>query len=524
MSIVHGMSTESIGGTSRTSVDATRLAGNGVNEMKPTQRQLVEMAATPAAFRDFISIDGAGGNVVRLRDVLDPWQRDDFALLDPAFARAVHGKAVACERQRVWLERPRGHSKTSDIAVMACWSIFAAKRRLSAIAAAGDKDQARLLRDAIARLVAVNPWLEKFLDVQAHRVVNTVTDATLEIISSDAGTSYGLSPDLVIVDEVTHWSSRELFDSLLSASAKRSACAVVCISNAGFLDSWQWKLREAVRLDPSWHFSRLDGPVASWIDAAKLDEQRRLLPPLVFSRLWLNEWTSGSGDAITPADLERSIRAEPLDRGLPGWCYVAGVDLGISKDASAVVVLGKRDAIRRVVHARRWLPSRGQRVDLADVRAHLKDLHSRFRLSRVAYDPFQAELLAADLSKAGLPMYRVPFSGQNLSLMASVVLDSFSSGTIELPNDPILISDLNRLRIEERSYGMRLVSPRGQDGHGDLASSLAVALLAAKEARGHAILPRSAMPCLGSPGIFGASREAKAHSLWLECRQAVARV
>lgn len=39
---------------------------------------------------------------VRLGDVMDPWQREDFAALDDP----------ACRRW--YLERPRGHAKTSD--------------------------------------------------------------------------------------------------------------------------------------------------------------------------------------------------------------------------------------------------------------------------------------------------------------------------------------------------------------------------------------------------------------------------
>ena len=76
---------------------------------------------------------------------------------------------------------------------------------------------------------------------------------------------YGLTPDFAVVDEVTHWRSRDLWDALLSSAAKRSTCMFVVISNAGFLDDWTWQTRELIRTDPAWYFSRLDGPVASWI-------------------------------------------------------------------------------------------------------------------------------------------------------------------------------------------------------------------------------------------------------------------
>ena len=135
---------------------------------------------------------------------------------------------------------------------------------------------------------------------------------------------YGLTPDFAVVDEVTHWRSRDLWDALLSSAAKRSTCMFVVISNAGFLDDWTWQTRELIRTDPAWYFSRLDGPVASWITPENLAEQRRLLPPTAYARLWLNEWSSDAGDALPAADIEACVTLPGpiLDpgAGLLLWC------------------------------------------------------------------------------------------------------------------------------------------------------------------------------------------------------------
>ena len=138
-------------------------------------------------------------------DRMDDWQDADFRALDSGWKRAVLGAGQEAQFSRGWLERPRGHSKSLDLGIMAAWALFASRRRLSGIGAAGDQDQARILRDAIGRLCYVNPWLAKLLEVQGYRVVNPVTESCLEIITSDAPTSYGLTPDFVIADEVCHW-------------------------------------------------------------------------------------------------------------------------------------------------------------------------------------------------------------------------------------------------------------------------------------------------------------------------------
>src|SRR5262249_26819290 len=150
-----------------------------------------------------------------------------------------------------------------------------------------------------------------------------------------------------------HWQGDgSLWHSLFSSAAKRSNCLLVVISNAGFADSWQWQVREGARTDPAWHFSRLDGPVASWVTDQRLAEQRRMLPVVAFARLWLNQWSSGGGDALTPEDvaaafvegltpMSGSEKYPPWAFGgqQPQWLFVAGVDLGLKRDCAAVVVL-----------------------------------------------------------------------------------------------------------------------------------------------------------------------------------------
>ena len=64
--------------------------------------------------------------------------------------------------------------------------------------------------------------------------------------------------------------------------------------------------------------------------------------------------------------------------------------------------------------------------------------------------------------------------------MCSATLEAFSEGNIELYGNPILLSDLRALRVVEKSYGVRLGSPRGPSGHGDAATALSIALHIAK--------------------------------------------
>ena len=496
---------------------------------------LASLQRDPQAFRGALAIDTDAGPR-SLGAILDGWQRADFLALDPGW-RQVAGIPGPSGPLRGWLERPRGHSKTADVAAMVSWVLFASRRRLAGVVAAGDADQARLLRDAVDRLCRGNPWLGSLLDVQRERIVNKHTGSELTVLTADAPTSYGLTPDFIVCDELTHWPRRELWDSLLSAPAKRSSCLLLVIGNAGFVDSWQWGTREGVRTDPAWYFSRLDGPQASWITAERLAEQRRLLPAIAFARVWLNEWSSGSGDALDPADIEGAVTlAGPAHEREQGWAYVAGLDLGLTRDATALCVVAKHVGFveRRTVempaltgvaaaladcglvetrltssdevsyisgNGRCKLVdllirrpesgntgSRARAVDLAAVEAAILDVHARLGLSLVACDPWQAALLIQRLQSRGVPMEAVPFSGPNLSAMASATLDAFTQRTLELYDDPALLADLRALRIVERTQGIRLESPRVSAGsgtrHGDAATALSLALHAARRVVG----------------------------------------
>lgn len=476
---------------------------------------LHELQATPAKFRDALVID-VDAAPIRYGPNLDPWQRADFKALDPAWQGVVTGKPAAC--QRAWIERPRGHSKTNDLAVMIAWALFAAKRQITGYAAAADKDQAKLLRDAIQRLVRLNPWLSHVLKVNDWKVINPRTGSTLEILSSDAPTSYGLLADFIICDEVVHWRNRDLWDSLLSTAAKRARCLVVCITNAGWGETWQFDVREAIRTDADWYFARLEGPVASWISQRHLAEQRRLLPAIAYERLWLNRWSLGSGDAIAESDLTAALRLKgPLRTAKPGWLFVAGLDLGLSRDAAALAVVGchrgfttetavppppMTPALRAMVEnglleerlpeftyetvpgtgrlrlARLyvWHPPQGGKVELEPIEQTIAATHAALNLHSVGADPWQAQYLIERLQKRGVPIDAVDQTGPNLKSMCSATLEAFAERNIELYPQPQLVQDLRNLRVIEKSYGVRLESPRGPTGHGDAATALAIAL------------------------------------------------
>jgi len=435
----------------------------------------------PAEFRRKLVID-VDGQDRSLESVIEPWQRKDFEALDPGWKQMVSGQGAGSV-MRAWIEKGKGHSKTTDQAVMVSWALFAAQRKIVGVVGAASKDQAKLLRDAIDGLYRRNTWLAERLEIQRYMVVNKTTGSELEIISADEATSHGKLPDFVVVDELTHHVKSGLWESLLAGSAKRANCMLVVITNAGLGKgkSWQWRIREIFRESEGCYFSRTEGPVATWITQERLDFQRKSLPPAAFNRLWGNLWQTGDGDALDPADIEACCKlAGPVRFRAPGLEYVAGLDLGIKHDHAGFVVLSIdwQERKLRLVLCESWKPSgpRGE-VDLAAVENAIRRAHDTYNLAGMIYDKHEAVYMVQRLREVGFPLLSFEFSSpKNRDEMARTLMSCTRNQTLELYREPLLLADLAKLSIVEKPYGLKLTAVRDEAGHADRATALAICL------------------------------------------------
>jgi hypothetical protein len=434
---------------------------------------------SPAEFRKSLLID-ADGRSLPFASCLDPWQRSDFLAIDPAWERLVGLHDRPCIA-RAYLERGRGHSKTTDLAAMALWALYASPRKIVGVAVAAKKEQAGFLRNAIDILIRLNPWLADEIVVHKWTVINIRTGSEFNILAANEHTNYGHTPDFVICDEVTHWPKEELWTSIFSAVAKRAKCVCVVIANAGFGRgvSWHWNTREKARLDPRWHFHRLEGPVASWLTKENLEEQRAHLTPMAYRRLWLNQWVANVGDALDMDAVERACTLEGPVLLNPFETAMAGLDMGLAHDHAGFVVLGINRAARklRLLHTHRWNPREfpNGRISFNVVQGHVIDTCKRLHVEGVAYDLWQCEHLAENLRLAGITTYGFPATPENSKRMALELLDSVNHELLELYRDENLLTDLARLNIVEKPLGYKIEAPKDEGGHCDLRTAFCIA-------------------------------------------------
>ncbi len=357
----------------------------------------------------------------QLRHEILPWQVDDFRALDAAWLQlagraqlphADNSVTTLPSIRRAYIERPRGHSKTSDMAIQIAWILLAARTPVNGVAAAADREQAELLLRAIKNLKHVNPTLCGELSFVNGAVRNSRTGSRLDLISSDVGSSYGILPDFVICDELSHWPGPDLWYSLLSSAAKKPSCVLAVLTNAGVGRGWAWDVRENASRSRDWYFSSLDRPLAPWITEQSLAEQKAMLPPAVYERLWLNRWQHSDGEFVSLAEAEACIdpQLQRVAVGQPGVQYIASIDYAEKHDFTVGVIChhdGERIVVDRMDVVR---PSPLRPTPTAWVEQWIEQAATRFPSIRFVLDEYQL-LSVYQKYESQLPMKRFQFLG-----------------------------------------------------------------------------------------------------------------
>lgn len=451
-----------------------------MSKWSPTMADMKKFMADPDYFRRSLFIDAQGN---RQKFVPEPWQDENLKMLDPLWRRAAgfHDEELP---KFAYLGRPKGHSKTTDEAMQLVWAMAFSKRRITGLAVASARDQAQFIKDGVFKLLLHNEWLKEILEIQTRSVINRATGSKMDIASGEEEISQGSEPDFILIDELTHWDSLKLWQTMMSSSDKRKHCCLIVMTNAGFKGRWHWPIRQTASKSKDWIFRDFDGPVASWCTPDVLERQRENLhSEKAWRRLWLNEWQDEASDELSKDDIAACIKPDlrPMRGDEEGYVFIGGLDLSTKKHRSALVVLAANRATQklRLAYCRNWKADpKTKLVDLPAIRQEIIDQNRRFGMLKVLFDPAQAILMSQDCAAAGVRMEEMNFSSaKNLTLMANTLLDVFNSRQIELYNDTRLIDDLVKLNIVERGLlGFKIEAEEDSTGHADTAYAFSIAL------------------------------------------------
>lgn len=423
--------------------------------------------------------------------IWEPWQGEIVAPMVKAVEYATGIREAYAGPRRFWIELTRGHDKTGLIARLANFMLRFSRQQVTGIAAASDRDQARVLLTAMEREIALNPWLAAHLS--AHNYFVRGPGGSVEVIASDAGGASGGLPDVTVCDEVTYWPRRDLFDMLLSGVVKRPQGVFIVITNAGIRGTWQWEIREAVRKDPSWHFyaAPQGRRLASWMSEEEIASDRAKMTTGHARRVFDNVWTDSSDNPLFPADLVAAcsqarssiLWANPLQPPTGPKNLLLGYDVG-QNDRAALWVLERtapRTYVTRVLEVT-------QKVSLHDQEARLRAIIRAIRHRLVAGQIDQGSIgyqVAETLSRE-FPGLIVPIScgpqWQGRAALAvhlagrerRLILPGLETGDA----DPQLVADFGQVeQVGDRKDGTPEVSTLRTDaGHADRFWGLAIAM------------------------------------------------
>lgn len=325
--------------------------------------------------------------------VADPWQLEVVA----PKAAAVDGLCGLAPYTGPWsflTILPRGHDKSSLEARFANFCLRFSRRRIDGYLCAADKDQAKLILEAMRVEADLNPHMFGDLVIDTYKA--TGPGGRIQALASDYGSAAGLRGNLYICDEITHWKSDALWNMIVTGREKVQPALLVAITNAGFLGTWQDRVRAAAYASPDWRVFEREGKLCSWMSDERVNALRALLSPQEAARLFDNVW------------LDLAAEMDYLDRGMislcldPNWRgherkdgrsrYVVVVDYGATKDRCALLVCHQDDeATVRPDRFDVWQGSREVRVQVSDVDAWVDEMIDRYDPAAVVFDEHQME-------------------------------------------------------------------------------------------------------------------------------------
>jgi phage terminase large subunit-like protein len=432
--------------------------------------------------------------------------------------------------QKLWLEEvladgvtsaalllPRGNGKSTLLASMALWALFDDDEHGAPQVPVVAVTVGQAVRNVFGVAVAMRQRCELLADrsvpfsgTGTSRLVTPFNGGEMFPIASDPDGLQGLDPSVAVCDELG-FIPMESWDSLLLASGKRPRSLVVGIGTPGFTrENALWALEAKVREGDSprgfsWTAYRaVDGCAiddeAEWHRAnpalrarfMNLDALRSavdLSTEAHFRIFRLGQWQEGV-ESWLGEDGARvwGVLADPwaLQPGEPTW---AGVDVGLKRDSSAVVTCQRRPDGRMHVVARVWTPRPGLPMDVTHIAQHLRELHARYDLEQVAYDPRFFDLPAAGLAEEGLAMVEFPQTVPRMAPACAATFDLVKQGRLSHDGDDLFSAHVLAAQARFSESGFMLAKARSRD-HIDAAVAMVMAVAASNVQESLPPMPR----------------------------------
>jgi len=423
-------------------------------------------------------------------ELLD-WQRD--GIVYPLFGWRRADGTRRFRRAYIGIAKKNGKS-TLCSGIAAYLLVGDGEPGAEVYSAAADRDQAAIVFNETANMVEASPELSALLTVNrsTKRVICWETQSYYKALSAEAPTKEGLNIHGLIFDELHAQKTRTLWDTLTYGGAARRQPLLIAITTAGYdrdsicFEQYEYAgkvLAGTIEDDSFFGYIAEAGKDDDWTDEAtwrkanpsyaitiKADQfaedcrQAKESPAKenAFRRYRLNQWTEQETRWLTMEAWDR-CNAAVDEEDVRGCECVAGLDLGISRDLTALVLVfvkgerhlwmpflwmpeenvGERERKDRVPY-RDWVrrglieTTPGNRTDYDCIRRRLNELGGQYRIREIAFDPYNATQLCNNLMDDGFSMVEFRQGFLSMSPAAKATEELVLAGRIAHGGHPVL--------------------------------------------------------------------------------------
>lgn len=423
------------------------------------------------------TIAGPVGAPIRCR----PWQ---VQLLDSLFARRADGRR---KHRQALIGMPRKNGKSALGSGIALFGLLAEADGAEVYSCAADRDQARIVFGMARRMVELDEELSGLVTLYRDAIEVPSTGSVYRVLSAEAYTKEGLSPNLVVFDEVHAQPNDDLWNVMNLGSGARIDPLILGVTTAGVRtdslgrDSLCFRLyqhgQRVVRKeleDPTFLFCWWEPKAGAEADHSD-------------PKVWA-ECNPGFGDLNDPEDFSSTLARTPeaeyrtkrtnvfvagtesaLPHGLwdkrvkpkrvvdPDEPVIIFVDGSWSGDSTGIVGCTIRAPHLFVVDAWENPHDRNDyRIPIGDVKAKITETCRNFRVIEVDMDPFRWQQTMDDLMNEGLPIVEYHTNHPARIVPAwKAFYDGVLDGTVSHDGDPRLARHLENMVLKVDQHGAR---------------------------------------------------------------------
>lgn len=187
-------------------------------------------------------------------------------------------------------------------------------------------------------------------------------------------------------------------------------------------------------------------------------EQRRTLRTVAFERFHLNLWANAVGAFIAREKWDACEKPMPVFD--PRAKVVIGVDASVSRDCTALVMVGRHPEYNQEIVVRRvyiWTPTPDDKMDYdATLTVALNAVRAQYRVALVAYDPHQLHHWATQQRKDTKLRFLDFPQGDRRLIADKQLADMIEAGSIHHDGNPGLTAHVMAAAAKEDPDGRKL--------------------------------------------------------------------